>query len=206
MNDFLTAIGVLTMAYIVGSIPFGFLIGKLKGIDIRKHGSGNIGATNLTRQLGREWGIFCFSMDFLKGLAPVLVARRTGGDEFTLVLAGMLAIIGHIWPVFLKFKGGKGVATSLGALLALTPAAVLIAMAAWFVTFKVSRYVSLASIVAVIMLPLGDYAYVHAFSRPAAPVRWVMLMALAVLIIWRHRTNIARLRRGEEHRFVKKKT
>ncbi len=202
MKELVTNLHILLLAYLIGSIPFGFLLGKFNGIDIRRYGSGNIGATNLTRLLGRDWGMACFFLDFLKGVLPVIIAARAAGG-FTLlaVVAAGLAICGHIWPIFLRFKGGKGVATSLGALIALAPWAVVIAMATWFLVFKLTRYVSVASIAATVMLPLGDYLRIRIFSMPLVKSRLILLIFLAALIIWRHRTNMKRLLQGKEHRF-----
>ncbi len=147
-------------AYLVGAIPFGFLIGKMKGLDIRQHASGNTGATNLTRAAGRKWGILCFILDFGKGALPVLFAVMLSAEQELLILPELTAaaaVVGHVWPVYLRFKGGKGVATTLGALLILSPWAILVAALIWFVIFQSSRYVSLASMVAAVSLPIGDF-------------------------------------------------
>ena len=141
-------------AYFIGAIPFGFLIGKLHGIDIRKVGSGNIGATNVTRSVGKAAGKLCFFLDFLKGILPVYLAGLLcPGEPVVALAAGAATIAGHMFPIYLEFKGGKGVSTAAGVALALAPYPLLIAFAGWVVVFLVWRYVSLASIVAAVLLP-----------------------------------------------------
>jgi len=201
-------LGVIA-AYLCGSIPFGYLLGRIKGIDIRKKGSGNIGATNLTRVLGRPWGVACFILDFLKGLVPVLIIPwlYTHSHPLLPVAVAGAAIAGHIWPVFLWFRGGKGVATSLGALVAVhpqsTPLAVLAAAVTWGIVFLFTRYVSVASLAAAVALPVTAAVIMLANGR----FNWVvlgLLAAVAVVLILRHRSNIRRLRQGSELRFEKK--
>ena len=193
-------------AYLLGSIPFGFLIAKTQGKDIRTLGSGNIGATNVFRSVSKPLGILTFALDLLKGfcgvrLIPFLAASltHTSYEGMALpVFCGALAVIGHNWTCFLGFKGGKGVATSAGLLLGLSPAGVGIAFAAWLVAFLATRYVSVASITAAAVLgvavwPLHLKAYGIWFPG--------VLTLLALLAIWKHRSNIARLRAGTESRF-----
>jgi acyl phosphate:glycerol-3-phosphate acyltransferase len=196
-------------AYLLGSIPFGFLIAKTKGIDIRTVGSGNIGATNVFRSISKKLGVVTFALDFLKGccgakLLPLLVYQfapdlLTGLSRDALpVFCGAMTIVGHNWTCFLGFKGGKGIATSAGMLLGLSPLGVSIALTVWFLVFVTSRYVSVASICAaltmgVIVWPL--HLKTHGIWFPA------VLTALALLAIWKHRSNIARLRAGTESRF-----
>jgi len=152
---------VCILAYLVGSIPWGFLIGKLKGIDIRSHGSGNIGATNVRRVLGRPLGTLCFLLDLLKGLLPVVLIGALLGPALLVppdlgrALAAGAAVSGHVWPVWLGFKGGKGVSTTLGALVAVSWLAVLMGVVAWVVAFFLTRYVSVASLVSANLLPVG---------------------------------------------------
>ena len=142
-------------AYLIGAIPFGFLIGKLNGVDIRKVGSGNIGATNVTRSVGKTAGKICFGCDFLKGLLPVLLTGLFLPQYPWLTLAvGLATLLGHIFPVYLKFKGGKGVATAAGVAMAMAPWPLLIGLAVWAGTFLATRYVSLASIVAAAVVPV----------------------------------------------------
>ena len=145
-------------AFLIGGIPFGFIIGKLNGKDIRKEGSCNIGATNVTRVVGKWWGKLCFLLDFLKGALPVTAALLCSKGEDTLgilpAVTAFLVVAGHIWPVYLKFKGGKGVATAAGAFLPLSWAALVTALIVWVLVFLTTRYVSLASISAAVIFAI----------------------------------------------------
>jgi len=200
-------IGFGGLAYLVGAIPFGLLISRAKGVDIRKVGSGNIGATNVFRSVSKMLGVLTFFADALKGwvpawVFPMLVVKLSGADvpvELGLAYAA-LAIMGHTWPVYLGFKGGKGVATSAGALIGIAPAATGIGLLCWAVVFAVSRYVSLASIVATVVVA-GSAWVIYRDQGLALPVA---LTVLAALIVWRHKANIQRLMNGTEHRFSKK--
>ncbi|MCA9285808.1 MAG: glycerol-3-phosphate 1-O-acyltransferase PlsY [Phycisphaerales bacterium] len=208
-------------AYLVGSIPFGFLMGRMKGIDIREHGSRNIGATNVGRVLGRRLGIACFVLDAAKGGVPVAVAGMLGGtwgrtpEEIGMTSLWLwLAIAcatyaGHVAPVWLRFRGGKGVATGFGALLAMWPVLTvpaLVALAVWGGLLATLRYMSVASILAGVSIPITTAVLAVATAdRPLAGLReaiplLVVTSALAALTTWRHRTNIERLIRGEEPR------
>jgi len=195
----LSIILLTLIAYLIGSIPFGLLIAKTKGIDIREQGSGNIGATNVLRCLGKPLGITCFVLDVLKGFLPAFVFPTLGNcaPEFG-ILFGAAAILGHNFPVFLKFKGGKGVATSAGVLLGVAPLAVGIGILSWALVFMLSGYVSLGSIVAALIVILtgwiGGYGLVTAIA----------LTLLGALAIYRHRANIKRLLAGTENRFQRK--
>jgi len=194
-------------AYLLGSIPFGFLLSKACGKDIRTLGSGNIGATNVFRSVSKPLGILTFALDFLKGfcgvkLVPHLAAALTGDSAANMALpifCGAMTVVGHNWTCFLGFKGGKGIATSAGLLLGLTPAGVGIAFAAWLILFLATRYVSVASIGAAVTLGIVVWWPLHLEAHglwfPSA------LTLLALLAIWKHRTNIARLRAGTESRF-----
>jgi glycerol-3-phosphate acyltransferase PlsY len=195
------------LAYVLGSVPFGFLIAKARGQDILTLGSGNIGATNVFRSVSKPLGILTFALDFLKGfcgvqLVPALASRLTGvgyGESMYLpVFCGALTVVGHNWTCFLGFKGGKGVATSAGLLLGLSPAGVGIAFAAWLVTFLSTRYVSVASIAAALVLAAAVWP-LHLQAQGL----WfpAVLTLLALLAVWKHRSNIARLRAGTEARF-----
>ncbi|MFT4638286.1 MAG: glycerol-3-phosphate acyltransferase PlsY [Verrucomicrobiales bacterium] len=193
-------------AYLVGSIPFGLLAGKLRGLDIRKHGSGNIGTTNVFRICGKELGITVFILDLLKGLVPVLCAQRfaPGTEGVIPILSGVGAIMGHNFPLWLKFKGGKGIATSAGVLGGLLPWALLFATLAWILTFVFTRYVSLASIASASALPV-TVAISTFRSDGQRPLSYLIFAVLiGGLAIWRHRTNIQRLRAGTEPRFARK--
>lgn len=198
MNDSIFLFTVL--AYLLGSVPFGLLLSKVKGRDIRKLGSGNIGATNVLRCLGKPLGISCFVLDVLKGFLPAFLfpVIGPGGAEIG-ILFGAAAILGHTFPVFLKFKGGKGVATSAGVLLGAAPLAVLIGIGIWTVVFFTSGYVSLGSIAA------AAAVIVVGWTAGYGPVTATALTVLGLFAIWRHHTNIQRLMAGTENKFEKKK-
>ncbi len=200
---------LVAAAYLAGAVPFGFLIGKLHGVDIRKAGSGNIGATNVTRSVGRTAGKICFALDFLKGVAPVAVAGLLFPDSaWPALAAGLATILGHVFPVYLGFKGGKGVSTAAGVAFALAPWPLLSALAIWAAAFLISRYVSLASVIAAASLPVGAAVYGFcgvgsAAARSGVTLGFLALIALFVIV--RHRSNIRRLLNGTESRFEKKK-
>jgi glycerol-3-phosphate acyltransferase PlsY len=197
--------------YLVGSVPTGYLLGKSRGLDIRQHGSGNIGATNVWRVLGRNYGLVAFASDFLKGFLLLFLLRTVSFPGETswqvaalLVLCGMAAIIGHNYTPWLGFKGGKGIATSAGVLGALMPWVLAVALSLWIIVTLATRTVSIGSLVAAAVLaPAAAWFY---------PGQWVYfgLATLAGgLAIWRHRSNIQRLLAGTESRFEfgsKKKT
>jgi len=192
------------LSYFLGSIPFGLIIAYLvKRIDIRTCGSGNIGATNVVRVVGKPWGIFVFVLDFLKGFFPVVLAKTYAPTAHTslYILAGLCAVSGHNWPIFLKFKGGKGVATTLGVVCGLGvifPAlwlVLLLSVAAWAAIFFIFRYVSLASIVLAISLCLFSFL----FTLPVSIKLFLSIVAVFILI--RHKKNIKNLLDRKEHRF-----
>lgn len=182
-------------AYLLGSIPTGLLLGKLYGIDVRKEGSGNIGATNLYRTVGRKVGIITLIGDCLKGLLPVLLAWKLGLLEPMQAWVGLAAFCGHVFSVFLLFKGGKGVATALGVYLALAPLAVLGALAVFILLVAIWRYISLGSIVAAAAMPL------IIFFRPHSNELLVATALISAIVIIKHHTNISRLLAGTESRF-----
>ncbi len=201
---------IIILGYLLGSVPFGLLIGKARGIDIRTVGSKNIGATNVFRTVGKKWGILAFICDFLKGLAgaalvPWLIWTVLLGAEISAIppefrlAGGLAAVAGHTWPVWLKFKGGKGVATSFGMLVAVAPSAVGIALFVWIAALLLSRYVSLASILAA--LALAILVWIEPFYVSGYPAIRILLSILGALVIFRHRSNIIRLCRGNENRF-----
>ena len=197
-------------SYLLGSVPFGLLAAKCKGVDIRQHGSGNIGATNVWRVCGWRYGLPVFALDVLKGVAAVWLARwlavRFSGDAaWTGIVAAMACIIGHSFPVWLGFKGGKGVATSLGVFLGLMPLPSLIALLIWAAVFKMSGFVSLASIVAAVVLPAAAIAMQLMQRGYGWPVSGFAVV-IGLLVILRHRSNIGRLRAGTENRFGRKKS
>jgi acyl phosphate:glycerol-3-phosphate acyltransferase len=202
---------VFGLCYFIGGIPFGLLIGKSKGVDIRDHGSGNIGATNVLRTLGKRLGYLCFSLDVLKGMVPVLIACKIARlqewphQDLTPVFAVFAVVAGHVWCPFLKFKGGKGVATSAGGILAVAPIPTACSLLIWYLVFSIWRYVSLASIVAAAVLPLAAVVIGRTMPRMALErPTLVLLIVLAVLIIIKHRANIKRLLAGTESRFAEK--
>jgi glycerol-3-phosphate acyltransferase PlsY len=185
-------------SYLVGAIPTSYLTVRIvKGEDLRLLGSGNLGATNLYRVLGWRYAVPVALFDVLKGAVPVLLfAPRAGGGQLVALLLGAAAVIGHVFPVFLKFRGGKGVATAAGVMLGMAPWAFIVALITWALVVKASGYVSLASITAALVLPPAVY-FLHPERRQLAP----FLVGLAALIILLHRRNIRRLLSGTEHRF-----
>ena len=187
-------------AYLVGAIPIGWLVARAFGMsDIRRHGSGNIGATNVLRTLGRLPAIVTLLGDVLKGyLAVALAARLTQGDPATVALATVAAVVGNCWSVFLGFRGGKGVATGLGALLRLVPWATLAALPVFVVVVATFRFISLASLLAALCVPLG--AAVLGYPRPSV----IAALGVALIVVARHHANIARLRAGTESRLGQK--
>jgi glycerol-3-phosphate acyltransferase PlsY len=199
------------IGYLFGSFPAGYFAGRLAGVDVRTVGSGNIGATNVLRVLGKKWGYPVFAIDALKGFAAVRAAfslvRYWDGakpyGEYLAILAAMMAVAGHTFPVWLGFKGGKGVATSAGALIGLMPLAVPLVFLVWVVVFETTRYVSLASIIAAISLPIVAGLLAHwKFVDTAALIYFSLLITL--LVLWRHRSNFSRLLKGTEQRFTRK--
>jgi glycerol-3-phosphate acyltransferase PlsY len=229
------------VAFLIGSIPFGLLIARARGIDIRQHGSGNIGATNVLRVVGKKYGISCLVLDLLKGFIPVLIAInliRIGGrapgipleflapfalelpagkqfsGQLVHVLTGLAAVLGHNYSPWVGFRGGKGIATSAGILLALMPAAVVILVLVFGVVLLVTRYVSLASVVAALLLPAITHYGARFHNGPDGRSLWeagtwnkplfALTVVLAVLAVWKHRGNLRRIRAGTENRFEKK--
>ncbi|NOY74992.1 MAG: glycerol-3-phosphate 1-O-acyltransferase PlsY [Kiritimatiellaeota bacterium] len=210
MNNLIEYIGVASAGYLIGSIPWAFIIGKINGIDIRRHGSRNVGATNVNRVLGKKWGVSCFVLDFLKGLLPILVIEMLARNDLLtdadldVVLVSASAVTGHMWPIFLAFKGGKGISTIAGIILALAPLSLLTAGAAWVLIFHFSRYVSLASVSAALLLPITAWTF-SAIGWTTTPFTvLIMLSALSALAIFRHRVNIKRLLSGTENKFERK--
>jgi glycerol-3-phosphate acyltransferase PlsY len=190
--------------FLSGSLPFGYFAGRLKGVDIRQHGSGNIGATNVIRVLGKGIGIPVFILDLLKGLVPCLVMQGRGAESWVLVLTGLCAILGHMFTPWLGFKGGKGVATAAGVLLGIAPVPVAVGLAVWLVFFFGTRYVSLASMLAGVAVA-GTMAVQMALSGQWDAVLLGFGIVLALLVILRHRANIGRLLAGTESRSGGKK-
>jgi glycerol-3-phosphate acyltransferase PlsY len=224
------------IAFLLGSVPFGLLIARLKGIDIRQHGSGNIGATNVLRVVGKKYGITCLLLDALKGFVPVAIAinliQISGRpvqiplaflDGWALkfpaeeavkvqvfqILTALLAILGHNYSPWVGFKGGKGIATSAGVLLALMPFGVILLIVIWLLLFLTSRYVSVASIGAAAALPLvtlyGSWSHGRIQDGTWNKPLFIFSVVIAALAIWKHRANLKRLMNGTENRFQPKK-
>jgi len=196
-------------SYLLGSIPFGYLAGRLVGIDIRQAGSGNVGATNVVRVLGKGYGYPVFALDVLKGFAAAKISmlmapgrpQEWNSPEIFGILAAISSVLGHLYPPWLKFKGGKGVATSAGALLALTPIATLIGVAIWIIVFWLTGYVSLASVIAAVVLPIVILFLSWHQNKPL----FYFSACVAAVVVWRHRSNLSRLIRGTESRFTRKR-
>jgi len=192
---------VLVGVYLIGSIPIGFLVARAAGgFDIRGKGSGTIGATNVLRTLGPVPAVVTLLGDVAKGYVAVRAAEVIGPEPVWGAAGAVLAIVGNCWPVFLRFKGGKGVATALGAFLALTPRAILLAMAVWVVLTAALRYASLASILACVGLAIGEWL----FGYP--PTYAVAAGCAAAVILWRHHDNVKRLLSGTERRLGERAT
>ncbi len=196
------------IGYLLGSCPNGYLVSRARGVDIRKQGSGNIGATNVLRVLGKKWGYLVFALDVLKGFVAVRLAfaialaliPHTTQRELIGIAGGLACILGHTFPVWLGFRGGKGVATSAGVLLGLMPIAVVSVFAVWLILFQVTRYVSVASITAAAALPVFVMLYLRLKLLTGASLLPFSIL-IAGVVIWRHRSNMQRLFHGKEQRF-----
>jgi acyl phosphate:glycerol-3-phosphate acyltransferase len=192
----------ILVAYLIGSIPTAYIFGRLvKGIDIRTVGSGNIGATNVYRAIGKIPGFMVLFLDIVKGMIPVLLLPKllpidsaVIGSGIYMMILGTCVISGHIWTIFLNFKGGKGVATTAGVLIVVAPKVVGVAFILWLTAFIISRYVSVASIVAAVSLPISAVI----FKMPVSTV--IVFLAIAGIGIYKHKSNIVRLRRGKENK------
>ena len=208
----MTPLLILVGAYLAGSLPFGLIVARVaKGIDIREHGSKNIGATNVTRVLGAKWGALCFVLDVLKGALPIalpkwLFAWDDPNRVHWLVAAGLLTILGHMFPIWLGFRGGKGVATALGVVVMLAnPISTAITFGAFVVCFAATRIVSISSITAAVTFVVAQMYFL--WPQPFRAETWSIAsfsLAVPMLIIVKHRSNIVRLLRGEEPRFGRK--
>lgn len=186
---------LLLAAYLLGSIPTGLLLGKLCGVDVRREGSGNIGATNLYRTVGRWVGILTLAGDCLKGAIPVLLARQYCALPEFAAWVGLAAFCGHVFSLFLRFRGGKGVATALGVFLVLAPLAVACALALFVVLMCVWRFVSLGSVMAAALMPVA------VFFLGGSPQLVVVTLVISLVVIVKHHDNIKRLVAGTENRF-----
>ncbi len=206
------SIAFVIAAYLLGSIPFGYLIVRLtKGADVREAGSGGIGATNVSRQAGKGAGVLTLVLDALKGVAAVLLARWLLTDDFGInwwvTAAALAAVAGHIFPVWLKFRGGKGVATGLGVFASLAPLAVLCALTVFLIVVLTTRYVSLGSISAAAILPVCVWL-INSKSESSADARPLLTTAIigSLFVIFMHRANIARLLSGTERKITGEKS
>ena len=193
----------VALSYVAGSIPSAYIAGKARGVDLRKHGSGNLGATNVIRVLGAKIGLVVFAFDVAKGALPVLLLPRyilsSWPPVWIAIACGVAAIVGHTRPIFLLFKrGGKGVATAAGVFLALAPVQTALTLMVFAVVLLTSGYVSMGSLISASLLPL----LIAVTLGPKSPVFTISVL-VAIFVFWTHRANIGRLRRGEEHRFGK---
>ncbi len=191
----MTTAMILILSYFLGAIPNGLIFGKLIWKkDLRKFGSGNIGATNAWRTIGKSAGLLIFALDFLKGALAVVLAQHFIGTSAAMILAGLCAIIGHTFTIFLKFHGGKGVATGLGVIAMLMPKVTVIVFSVWLVIVCITRYVSLGSVVAAALVPILAFVFND-------PKEFVLLgIVAAIFIIFRHKQNILRLMNGTENK------
>ena len=203
--------GVALLAYLLGSLPTGYITGRLVGVDIRKVGSGNVGATNVTRVVGKRFGYPVFLVDFAKGLAAVMLAvimakAAQSSAQFVDLCAAIGAIcslMGHSYSIWLGFRGGKGVATLMGALFGINWITALIVCVVWIVVFEATRYVSLASIAAAVALPIAVAIMLFLKELPT-PIPLYFSFCLGAIVVLRHRSNLSRLVKGTEPRFVRK--
>lgn len=189
---------LFTGAFLMGSIPFGVLISRIKGVDLKKVGSGNIGATNVLRTMGKAPAVLTLAGDVLKGSIPVLAAKYLLNDLTMEGIVGLAAILGHNFSLFLRFRGGKGVATSIGVLLIYSPFAAVVTILIWLAVIFVTRYSSLGAIVSFGMLPLSLYVFDYAREK------LIVSVMIAALLMIRHADNISRLMRGTEPKVGKR--
>jgi len=205
------AFAICCLGYLFGSFPAGYFAGRIAGVDVRSAGSGNIGATNVLRVLGKRWGYTVFFVDAFKGFAAVRLAFFLA-EHLTLarpyavffaILAAVMCVVGHTFPIWLGFKGGKGVATSAGAIFGLMPLAAVIIFLVWVVVFEITRYVSVASLIAASALPLTVALLIRCKIVDSVALLYFSTV-LAILVVWRHRSNLSRLLKGTEQRFTRK--
>ncbi len=185
---------VILVSYILGSIPFGYIIAKIKGVDITKLGSGNIGATNVGRNLGKPYFFIVLFLDAIKGFIPTILFKLLFGLEYG-ILAGLFSVIGHSYSIFMKFKGGKGVATGLGVSIALIPIETIIGLGVWFLVLMIFKIMSLASIISAVSVFI-----VVLFLEKSSLIK-IVCGIIAVLIVLRHKSNIERIIKGTEPKF-----
>jgi acyl phosphate:glycerol-3-phosphate acyltransferase len=197
-----SAFAIVAGAYLLGAVPWSYLIVRLAtGSDVRSVGSGNAGATNVARAAGKGAGLLALLLDAAKGVVAVLVARRLGAPDAVVGAAALAAVLGHVFPVFLGFRGGKGVATGAGALATLAPWAGLLAFGTFVTVLAVTRYVSLASVAGAALFPIWIWCCGWwGWTAPPSPGLLGSAAAISLLVIWRHRSNLRRLRAGTERR------
>jgi glycerol-3-phosphate acyltransferase PlsY len=193
------------LAFGIGSLPFGFWAGRLRGIDIREHGSGNIGATNVLRILGPAWGVPVLLLDALKGYLPVLIANQQARPSYEVALVGLCAILGHTFSPFVGFKGGKGVATALGVVIGFSYQVAGAALLVFLATVFLTRYVSLGSMLAAVTTAIGFFVIPASFLGGDPLPYQIFGILIAVFIVYKHKSNIERIRQGTESRFGEKK-
>lgn len=193
-------IAIVVGSYLLGAVPFGYLIARARGVDLLSLGSKNIGATNVGRVMGLWWGVLVFALDFAKGAVPVLLAGLTPEGDIGRVLAGVAAFVGHLFPVYLGFRGGKGVATGAGAMAVLVPISFAITLAVFLVVLVTTRYMSLASLTAVTLLVILRLTLTpEPWGERAVVITWFVVLACAAVVV-RHVGNIRRLIAGTENR------
>ncbi len=200
---------IFILSYLIGSVPWGYLFARSKGVDIRQHGSGNIGTANVLRVMGKKWGYLVFLFDFFKGflsvkLGSLIAAYFLANVGLGSVIAAVACVLGHDYPIWLGFKGGKGIATLAGTVLSLFPPLVFVSFGVvWIAVFLIGRYTSLASISAAVALPIA-VSLIVGKAEPDFPLLVGFSVLMAALAIWLHRANIGRLLNGTENRFGRK--
>jgi len=182
------------IAFLMGSIPVGLIVAKIKGVDLRKVGSGNIGATNVLRAIGKGPALITLAGDLLKGFIPVIIGGYILEDSLGTGMIGLSAILGHDFSIFLRFRGGKGVATSLGVLLAFSPVVAVLTIIIWIIIVFMTRYSSLGAIVSFLLLPLNIYVFDYSYNK------FVVSIFITLLLLFKHRGNLERLYKGREPR------
>lgn len=190
----------LLAAYLIGGVPFGFIIGKLRGVDVRTVGSKNIGATNVFRTVGKKWGILALVLDILKGLVPTLVCKLTAETAWLPLCVGVMTAVGHMLTPYMKFKGGKGVATGFGMMIALIPVHCALAFVLFAAVFAASNYISLGSCTAAAFLGISVWVKVGGFKGYGDLPQAILITLIAVFVIYKHRANLKRLKDGNENK------
>ena len=201
MENYLIPVFWILGAYLVGGIPFGFIIGKIRGVDVRTVGSKNIGATNVFRTVGKGCGLLAFLFDMLKGLLPTLAAKVYMPElDWLALVIGVTCVVGHMLTPYMKFKGGKGVATAFGMLIGLIPALVGVAFALFVVVFALSNYISLGSCSAAAFLAISVWIPMLGIDGYKNLPQCILVTVIALFVIWKHRSNIVRLVNGTENK------